>query len=149
MKIGIDFGNVISGGVGFDDSDSFFGDNWINTPEIPDALASVEKLSHAHELVIISKCGAKIQARTLGWMEEHRFHEITGIPLDKVLFVRKRQQKAPLAKELALDAFIDDRADVLSYMSIEPNVVEHRLLFTSWEKTMSDIAKIERFGRIF
>lgn len=148
MRIGIDFGNVISGGSG-EDSDMFFGDDWLNTPEISGALESVKELSQSHELVVISKCGAKIQARTLGWMEEHGFHETTGITLEEVFFVRKRQQKAPLALKLSLDAFIDDRADVLSYMAVEPNIVEHRLLFTSWDKTMRDISKIERFGKLF
>ncbi len=107
-------------------------------------MSSIAELAKQHELYVISKCGAKIQARTLAWMEYHGFHDKTGITPDRVFFVRKRPQKAPLAKSLELDAFIDDRQDVLDYMSVEPNIVDHRVLFTSWADTMNQIKEIQK-----
>lgn len=147
MKIGVDVGKVIvGGGTAVEDTDMFFSEQWMETPALEKAFESLAILSQEHELVIISKCGAKIQERTMLWLEAHGFFETVNIAREDVYFVRKRYQKAPLAKELGLEMFIDDREDVLSYMVEEPHFIKHRILFTSWIKTMKEIQLIQKRG---
>ena len=75
---------------------------------------------------IVSKCGPRIQDRTLRWFEHHRFFEHTGIRRDRVRFCLKRPEKALHCRELGITHFIDDRVDVLEPMA---GVVPHRYLF--------------------
>lgn len=75
---------------------------------------------------IVSKCGPRIQQRTLQWFERHRFFERTGIASDHVRFCLKRPEKAIHCRELGITHFIDDRVDVLEPMT---GIVPHRYLF--------------------
>jgi hypothetical protein len=53
---------------------------------------------------------------TLLWLREHRFEELTGVPLKHVRFCRERAEKRDHAVKLGLTHFIDDRSDVLRHM---------------------------------
>lgn len=64
---------------------------------------------------IVSKCGPRIQQRTLQWFAHHRFFERTGIPRNNVRFCLQRPEKALHCRELGITHFIDDRADVLEH----------------------------------
>jgi hypothetical protein len=135
MKIGIDIGNVIIGGDG---EDTFFSDNFLETPEVRDAFKSIREIIEAgNEVFLISKCGAIVQSKTLQWLKFYEFSGRTGFT-DTPYFVYHRMDKAPVARALDLLVFIDDRMDVLDSMGR----VRYPLLFTSWEETMKDLREL-------
>lgn len=138
MKIGIDIGNVIIGGPQGKDT-QFFTDSYLETPEVPGAYNSIGEI-HAvdkHELHIISKCGVPVEEKSLVWLFANGFFYY--FPAHRMHFVRKRPLKAPMARALELDIFIDDMEDVIESMQ---GVVKHPILFTSWEQTNAELERI-------
>lgn len=137
MRIGIDIGGVIIGGNG---DDTFFDDEkeYFEAPEVRGAIDTIYLLhSRMHELHIVSKCGKKVERKSLLWL---RYNSVDRyIPWHRVHFVRKRHLKAPMAQALELDIFIDDRQDIID--SLE-GIVKHRILFTSWEETNNELVRI-------
>lgn len=127
-RIGIDIGRVIIGGAGEDTS--FFSDNFLCTPEVKGAFDAIADLNAVYDVWLLSKCGQKVQDKTLAWLAERRFYEQTGVDPSKVLFCRQRSEKAGIAKDRGFYAFIDDRTDIIDSMK---GVIEHPLLFTDWE----------------
>lgn len=136
MKIGIDIGNVIIGGNG---EDTFFTDDYLETPAVSGAFESIFELHKtAHEIHLISKCGEEVENKSLIWLNYYGYL-YTAIPRHRVHFVRKRHLKAPMAQALELDIFIDDRKDIIDSME---GIVEHRILFTSWEQANKELQEI-------
>lgn len=129
-RIGIDIGKVIIGGIGDQDT-SFFSDDFLSTPAVPNSFETIRELALKYDVWFVSKCGQKIQDRTLQWFRHHRFHEITGTSSERIIFCRKRSQKAGIVEELGLKVFIDDREDIISSMQ---GVIPNPILFTSWEQ---------------
>lgn len=129
--LGIDIGRVlISAGEGPGDT-SFLGsteDASMATPPMPGAFAAVAALVEAFEgrVHLVSKCGTNVERRSLRWLARHRFHEETGLLARHVHFCRERREKAGIALRLGLDAFVDDRVDVLLPMA---GTVALRVLF--------------------
>jgi hypothetical protein len=137
MKIGIDIGNVIIGGGG---EDTFFTEKFLETPEVVGAKSSIGSLwAGGHEVHLISKCGEKVETKSLDWLEFHAFTPSYVLLYHRIHFVRKRHLKAPMAQALELDIFIDDRQDIIDSME---GVVPHRILFTSWEQTNKELEEI-------
>lgn len=124
-KLGIDVGGVLTrkGGT----SDTFlFGPNYLNAPAVDGALEAVNELFKSpfrDNIWIISKCGHKVECRTRDWLKAHNLDLI--IPEDHWFFCKKRHEKAPIAETLGLTHFVDDRLEVLSYMT----TVKNRYLF--------------------
>lgn len=139
LRIGIDIGKVIIGGEGEADT-SFFDDNYLMTPEVAGAFTAIRTLSEKFDVWIISKCGTKVQERTLEWLLSREFYTKTQVAPEQVLFVKKRPQKAPLAEELGLVAFIDDREDIIASMQ---GKIPHPILFRDWEQTMGDFSGLK------
>jgi hypothetical protein len=75
---------------------------------------------------IVSKCGERIQRRTLQWLEHNDFYRRTGIEPMHVRFCRKRPDKATHCAQLGITHFVDDRTDVHEALL---GVVAHRYLF--------------------
>lgn len=143
MKIGIDIGNVIIGGGG---EDTFFTDDYLNTPMVEGAFDSIVELRrNQHELHVISKCGPKVELKSLVWLGAYGFIP-TPIFERRLHFVRRRELKAPMAQALELDIFIDDRQDVLDHMV---GIVPHLILFTSWEQANAELELAFEMGRAF
>lgn len=135
MKIGIDIGNVIIGGGG---EDTFFTEKFLETPGILGAFSTISDLvDYGHEIHIISKCGELTELKSMRWLEDRSFFNI--LLKHRIHFVRKRNLKAPMAQALELDTFIDDRQDIIDSME---GIVEHRILFTSWEQTNKELQEI-------
>lgn len=132
MKLGIDVGRVlISPGESSASDTSFIGgslEDALQTPPYDDMFDVVPALVERFggQVWIVSKCGPRIQERTLQWFEHHRFHERTGIPRENVRFCLARPDKAIHCRQLGITHFIDDRVDVLQAMG---GVVRHRFLF--------------------
>lgn len=143
LRIGIDIGNVIIGGGG--DDTSFFSDGFLNTPEVKDAFSCIGWLNVHYEVWLLSKCGAATQEKSMLWLADRDFRELTGVPEERVLFCRKRPEKAPIAVEHDFKVFIDDREDIINSMK---DALPYPLLFTSWEQTMKEIARLRSWGKI-
>lgn len=130
LRVGIDIGRVIIGGGGADTH--FFGrseaDALRRTPAIPGAFAGVAQLVERFEgeAWLVSKCGPRIQRRSMAWLDHHDFWAKTGVSRERVRFCRERADKAMHARELGLTHFVDDRYDVLRHLV---GLVEHLYLF--------------------
>lgn len=135
MKIGIDIGNVIIGGGG---DDTFFTEQYLQTPEVEGAWNSILALMKAgHEIHVISKCGPTTEEKSVKWLNESGFMYV--LKSHRLHFVRKRPLKAPMAQALELDIFIDDREDIINTMT---EVGVTGILFTSWEQTNKELEEL-------
>lgn len=133
MRIGIDIGRVIIGGDG---EDTFFSDKFLDTPAVHGSFKAIEDLNRNHDIYLISKCGEMVEIKTDYWLADKWFYYFTGVSRAKTYFVRHRMDKAPVARALGLDVFIDDRQDIIDSME---GIVDTRILFTSWEQTLRDL----------
>ena len=128
-RLGVDIGRVIIAGDGPDTS--FVGgtdEDALRTPEVPGACEALTRLHRLFEgrVWLVSKCGARVEARTRRWLAAHRFFETTSINPDQIVFCRARPEKAPICARLRITCFVDDRWDVLASMS---GIVPGRILF--------------------
>ena len=129
MRLGIDVGRVlISPGDESKPDTSFIGgsiEDALATPAyegmfdvVPALVAQFGGLAW-----IVSKCGKRVQDKTMQWFEHHQFFERTGIERGNVRFCLKRPEKAVHCRELGITHFIDDRIDVLEAMfGVVPNL---------------------------
>jgi len=129
MKLGIDVGRVlISPGDESRLDTSFIGgslEDALSTPPYEGMFGVVPALVRRFDgrVWIVSKCGKRIQERTMQWFERHRFFERTGIDSSNVRFCLKRPEKAVHCAEIGITHFIDDRTDVLDAMvGVVPNL---------------------------
>src|SRR4051812_21818344 len=121
--LGVDIGGVIIDRVNDALDTSFFGDNYLQTTAVPgvfDALQHLNAGRFAGRVYLVSKCGARVQAKTLAWLQQHAFYATTGILPEHVHFCRKRQDKAGICASLGITHFVDDRLEVLSYLDTVP-----------------------------
>lgn len=127
-RLGVDIGGVIIQPADDDADTSFFGDHYLRTPPMPgvfDGLATLVHDRFGPNVHLVSKCREQTETRTREWLAHHDFYDRTGIPPDHVHFCRTRPDKAPIAAELRLTHFVDDKLEVLSYLTTVP----HRFLF--------------------
>jgi len=84
------------------------------TPEMPDAVEVIGRLVRRFEgrVWLVSKCGPRVQARTLRWLDAHDLYGRTGLPRDHVRFCRARPDKRLHCLELGLTHFVDDHPEV-------------------------------------
>jgi hypothetical protein len=56
------------------------------TPEMDGAVAAIGRLMEPFggRVWLISKCGPRVQARTIGWLEGHDFYRRTALPPEHV-----------------------------------------------------------------
>jgi hypothetical protein len=118
-RLGVDFGRVIHGGAAESgEADTVFLDG--DTEEAMRSPATAGMFETLPGLVerfdgrvwIISKCGERIQRRTLEWLDRHDFYRRTGIASGNVRFCRKRADKAVHCAELGISHMVDDRLSV-------------------------------------
>ena len=123
--LGVDVGGVIIDRVNDDTDTSFFSDNYLATTAVPgafDALARLAAGRFAGQVFLVSKCGARVEAKTREWLAHHDFHARTGIPAGHLHFCRRRRDKAGICERLGVTHFIDDRLEVLGYLESVPNL---------------------------
>lgn len=118
-KLGIDIGRVIINGPAHPqggDTAFFTGDEatLIATPEMEGAFEVIARLTKAFngQAWLVSKCGPRVQARTLRWLQAHDFYQRTSIPAGNVRFCRQRIDKREHCLDLGLSHFIDDHPEV-------------------------------------
>lgn len=140
--MGIDIGRVIiEGSSGPGDTSFFSGDTaaMLRTPAVPGAFAAIARLVPLFgDAWLVSKCGPRIQQRSLEWLRHYRFFEQTGIAEGNVRFCLRRPEKALHCAELGITHFVDDKADVIA--AITP-VVPHRYLFKNWATTEAAVRR--------
>jgi hypothetical protein len=131
--LGVDIGRVIISGRaprGSADTTFFTGDTaqMLRTPEVDGAVETIAGLVELFggRVWLVSKCGVRVQAKTVRWLTHHRFTERTGIPPQHWRFVRQRPEKAGHCAELGITHFVDDALEV--HEALRP-VVPHRYLF--------------------
>lgn len=118
-RLGVDFGRVIQGGApeaGEEDTTFLAGglEQAMRTPATPGMFDVLPRLvaRFGGRAWVISKCGERVQRRTLQWLDHHDFYQRTGIARGNVRFCRRRADKAVHCAELAITHMIDDRLDV-------------------------------------
>ncbi|GAB3863131.1 hypothetical protein GCM10029963_71030 [Micromonospora andamanensis] len=118
-RLGIDIGRVIIDGPahpGGGDTAFFSGDEatMLATPEVPAAVETIARLVTLFDgrVWLVSKCGPRVQARTLRWLVAHDFHGRSGVPRDHVRFCRARADKRAHCRDLGLTHFVDDHPEV-------------------------------------
>jgi hypothetical protein len=131
--LGVDFGRVIQGAPGPDGAEDtvFLSgglDAALRSPATEGTFEVLPRLVERFEgqVWIISKCGERIQRRTVEWLDFHNFYERTGLPRANVRFCRKRAQKAIHCEEFGITHMIDDRIEV--HRAIR-DLVPYRYLF--------------------
>ncbi len=138
--LGVDIGGVIIDRINDGTDTSFFSDNYLRTSAVTGAFGTLRRLvtqRFGDKVFLVSKCGPKVEKKTLHWLAHHRFFEATGIPQENVRFCRERHEKAPICAELGITHFVDDRLEVLSHLQM----VETRYLFQPRPE------EVKRFGR--
>jgi hypothetical protein len=117
-RIGIDIGKVIIGGGDSKDDTSFFSSGYLKTPEVTGAIDSIAALRKVFgdNMWLVSKCGEKVQQKSLEWLRSKDFTRRTGIPEERFRFTPTRAGKAPIAEELGLTHFVDDRLEILGFL---------------------------------
>ena len=146
-SLGIDIGGVIITPARKAGDTSFFSSDYLATPPIEDAfetIAGLARLRFGAHVHLVSTCGPGVEAKTRAWLVHHGFHDITGVPAERLHFCRARADKAPICKRLGITHFIDDRLEVLGYLTTVP----HRFLFQPNETEMARHAAHLREVRI-
>lgn len=118
--LGVDIGGVIIDRVNDGTDTSFFSDNFLQTTAVPNAFNSLRQLvseQFRNKVFLVSKCGKRVQDKTLQWLDHHHFYDLTGIKRENVRFCRERHEKAGICEELGITHFIDDRLEVLGSLT--------------------------------
>jgi hypothetical protein len=117
-RLGIDIGRVIINGPAHPGGDTAFfsGDEatMLATPEMDGCGPAIARLAglFGGRVWLVSKCGPRIQASTLRWLDAHDFYGRTGVPREHVRFCRQRADKRAHCEELRLTHFVDDHPEV-------------------------------------
>lgn len=123
--LGIDIGNVITDGRRNDNTDTAFkGNRYLETTSVPNAFEIIAELVQQRfkeNVFLVSKAGEKTQKKTKEWLLYQGFYKATGIKPEQVFFCRERIDKAPICRDLGITHFIDDKLEVLGYLTTVPN----------------------------
>ncbi len=137
MRIGIDIGRVlVCPTIDGEHDTRFLGctvEEALPTPSAAGAFEVVRELMEATggKVWLVSKCGPGVESKTRAWLKHQGFHRTTGMSPSHLRFCRKRADKALHCRQLRIDAFLDDRVDVLGHLA---GVVDDRLLFGEQER---------------
>jgi hypothetical protein len=139
-RLGIDIGRVIIDSPPGQDTAFFHGDQAtvLRTPFVPGAFDAIPRLVDRFDgqAWLISKCGPRIQQRSLDWLHQHRFFDLTGIPPTNIRFCLRRPDKAIHCADLGITHFIDDKPDVHAALR---DLVPHRYLFGPQRSVPADL----------
>lgn len=140
--LGVDIGGVVIDRANDNTDTSFFSGNYLRTTAVPgvfDALHQLVSQRFGGQVYLVSKCGRRVQEKTLHWLEYHNFYLRTGIAPEHVKFCVERHQKAGICEELGITHFVDDRLEVLGYLTY---VVSKLYLFQASDREVSRYAHV-------
>ncbi len=126
--LGIDIGGVIIDRANEYSDTSFFGEKYLDSYAVRQSFGVIAQLvadRFGGRVYLVSKCGAATEKKTKKWLQHNQFFAKTGVRPEHVRFCRKRIDKAAICVELGVTHFVDDRLEVLSYLTTVP----HRFLF--------------------
>jgi hypothetical protein len=119
LRLGVDIGRVIIDGSSHPDGGdtAFLRGGLAGALRTPPMAGVFDVLPRLVERFggrawLVSKCGERVQRRSLAWLDHHDFWRRTGIPRDHVRFCRERPEKAGHCRDLGITDFVDDRVDV-------------------------------------
>jgi hypothetical protein len=131
-RLGVDVGRVIIAGSGNADTSFLEGSEqaMLATPEVDGAIDTIARLQDvfAGRIWLVSKCGRRVQQRTLRWLAAHDFWVRTGLPETQVRFCRTRAEKREHCLSLQLTHFVDDHREVHAAIR---GTVQHQYFFGS------------------
>lgn len=117
-------------------------DGYLAATPLKNSVKSINvlvKLYGSANIFIISRCPKYAEDVILKWLDNQKFFNDIKFGRSNVFFCREQADKAPIAKQLQLTYFIDDRIDVLNAMK---GIVANRILFTGGsnhgDKVVSD-----------
>ena len=149
IALGVDIGGVLIERTDDSDDTSFWGENYLETPEIEGAMvaiAALRKERFGDAVYLVSKSGEDTERRAREWLVHNAFYDKTGVPPEHVHFCRKRHEKAPICAELGITHFVDDRLEVLTHLDTVP----HKFLFQPREAEVAEhedfLDQVERVG---
>jgi hypothetical protein len=125
-RIGIDVGGVIRSKA----AKPLTIDEYLDASSLRDAAKTIKALVNlcgSDNVYIISRCPKYAEDVILKWLDNQKFFTEINFDRSNVYFCRERADKAPIAKQLQLTYFIDDRIEVLDAMK---DIVANRILFT-------------------
>ncbi len=146
-RLGVDIGGVLIDRINDNTDTSFFGDNYLRTTAVPGAFDAIMELSerrfggHIH---LVSKCGPRVEQKSRDWLAHHDFFRTTGVDPAHLHFCRQRQEKAPICETLGLTHFIDDRLEVLGYLTSVPNLYLFHPTAGEVEKHARHLVRVHR-----
>jgi hypothetical protein len=104
----------------------------MNGTPVPGAIETlfvIVRNGRFQSIWVVSKCGPKVEAKTIGWLKALDFWQRTGIPEGNIRFCRTYQGKDPICRELGVTDFIDDKPIVLDCLT----TVKRRIAFNPKE----------------
>lgn len=106
LIIGIDFGDTI-----------FSRDATGNKVENPRAMEVISYLvKNCRGVYVVSKVNHEQKKRAIKWMFDVDFYRRTGLRRHDIHFCAERHEKGPIARDLRINCFIDDRPEVMAWM---------------------------------
>ena len=103
-------------------------------PQIPKAFENIrllrEKIFGDNVYIVSRIMKWEDKERLMGWLNNNNFFELTGVLTQNLNFCLLREEKAPICERLGITHFVDDRPEVLSYMTSVP----HRFLIRGIEE---------------
>lgn len=142
LVFGVDVGGVIIAASNENTDTSFFSENYLHSRPTEAVFESIARIVHErfgpNRSYIVSKCGKRVQEKTLEWLEYNEFYRQTGMLPGCERFTRTREGKAPICEELGVTHFVDDRLDVLRHLS----TVRHKVLFQGHQKELRKFAHL-------
>jgi hypothetical protein len=131
--LGIDLGGVVFDFKPVFKPEGLTREEVLATPEVRDSIESLAYLNQTifkDSIYLVSKYGKNSGPdSTKDWLEQHNFHERTGIPIDHLYQCSEKEGKAPIVKKLGITHFVDDRAEVMSFFAdFVPNLYHFQSL---------------------
>jgi hypothetical protein len=114
--------------------------DYSKTLPAPGALEAVAKLVAtlgADRVFAVSRASAATARKTVAWMQHWRFFAATGFRADNIRFCAGRADKAPICDALGITHYVDDRLEVLHWLSFTKSVKD----FLLFQPTEHEIAK--------
>ena len=143
LKIGIDIGGVLRSRRSSAESQV----TTLPQPPNPHALQVTTNLVRKYgkeNIYIVSKCAEESEDAMFSWLRDNGVFDEVGVDPQNVYFCRLRTDKAPIARDLKLEYFVDDRAEVLESMR---GIVNRRVMYSaSGNYEDSDDAEIVRLS---
>lgn len=108
MNIGIDIGWTIKGVRPDGDANKI----------APDSFRVIRELvKRGDSVYLISKCNSSQKQHVEEWLKEIEFFNKTGVNPKNLYFCFERRDKAIFVDALKIQIMIDDRAEVMAYLS--------------------------------